>query len=228
MPASSSSILAEAVAAASSPSERQASPMSHSQAASQAHSAFAPDTDEPSSDDSETPSLGRKATTERVFAEALVALRDDYSDRYTALATTQDAIRSDLKSHIASSGHQYSSTLKVLQTLGDGIFELHTTILAKDKIDEQRMLAWKDELNAVAAQAGKNTAELVVEDSAQRKHLDSLHEVVDQQQEEVKKTSLLARQAMTAAAIRIGIIVTVVLLTYKAVAHAFVKGWLVP
>jgi hypothetical protein len=187
--------------------------------------------EEPTSDDSTTP----QALDERAVARALVELSDSTKARYDALAQTASDVRRDLRDHVAKSKVDHDHLVKLTQSIGDGVFELGAALHAKDKIDMARMDAWKAELSQVAAQAGRNAADAVAGDESARQQLDSVSEVVEtlevqaiKHELEVKKASELATRAMNMATIRLGVIVAVILTTYKVVSYLLTKGWLLP
>lgn len=170
----------------------------------------------------------KEQAAERVLAEALVELRNEFHATYTTLATGLTDVQRGLRSHIQTSKLQHAASLSAMQNLGNGIMELNATLLAKEEIDKQRLGAWKAELDAVATQAGKNALELANEDGAARMQLDSLHETVDLQQIQVQKAAKLANTAIQAAAIRLGVIAAVVIATYKIAAYCWTHGWITP
>ena len=178
----------------------------------------------------------RKANLEiKDLKEAVVSERDARAQDREALVTTMQGmttaireVKTQQREDREHADRQFALVLGAIRTLGDGVLALEQSLVSKEQIDQQRDHAWKDELDAVAAQAAKNTVELIREDESAREKLDSLHESMVKVEVQAETGMQVATRALKLSALRILPIMFAGIALYRALAWLWVRGILTP
>lgn len=178
----------------------------------------------------------RKAHLEiKDLKEALVSERNAREQDRGALVSSMQGIttairevKTQQREDREHSDRQFALVLGAARTLGDGILGLEQAMASKEQIDQKRDHAWKDELDAVAAQAAKNTVELIREDESARVKLDSLHESVVKVEVQAETSMQVATKALKFSALRILPIMGAGIVLYRVLAWCWTRGILTP
>lgn len=178
----------------------------------------------------------RKANLEiQDLKEALVSERNARAQDREALVGSMQGlttaireIKTQQREDREHNDRQFALVLGSQRNLGDGLLALEQALVSKDQIDQKRDHAWKDELDAVAAQAAKNTVELIREDESARVKLDSLHESVAKVEVQAETGIQVATKALKLSALRILPIMMAGIALYRFLAWCWVRGYLTP
>lgn len=178
----------------------------------------------------------RKANLEiKDLREALVSERQSRGQDREAIVTSMQGLtvavrelKVQQREDREHSDRQFALVLGAARNLGDGVLALERLIASKEQIDQKREHAWKDELDAVAAQAAKNTVELIREDEAAREKLDSLHESIVKVEVQAKTGLQVAMNALKLSTLRILPIMLAGIGLYRLLAWLWTRGILTP
>lgn len=178
----------------------------------------------------------RKANLEiKDLKEALAAERHSRMQDREALVSSMQGlttavreVKTQQREDREHGDRQFALVIGSVRTLGDGVLALEQALVAKDQIDQKRDHAWKEELDAVAEQAAKNTVELIREDESARVKLDSLHETVAKVEVQAETGLQVATRALKMSAFRIVPTMFAGIMLYRVLAWLWVRGILTP